>query len=540
MASIKQVEQMLERQDIHGLVRAVRDSNPLIRRRAVQALGELKSPQGVPALSRALLRDKDQYVIRWSVESLKQIGTAHAVDVLTWAAFEDRRGLSTLAQQALVAIQTPEAAVATRVKEAISRFDQAALDALGPDAKRALDIVIRSKQFETWASGKRKQVLVAAVRVGARPPGRYRRELIEMGLFVSGVHTLGDLLFALGHRSALVRIAAADRLGATRQSWTTFSLNNRFRRELGAGGDRKAAIAMARAMSRLGNRRGHDYYRNILLGQDMHAAAEAARALGEIGTPEAIQTLFWFVVKPPPPPAYHNVPQVLTALEGIGAAAFPALKGLRTHEDRKVRLLLIQLLSKSGHPGVLSLLSELGRDADPEVQHSAIESIAEMNTPEAASALERLADSVPVEWLGRALAAVTHPAALRFLKSLNPATTILHGEVLEDNGKPLPHASVQVVHEHFFGDNVGWGWMAISARAETNEAGEFAMAVMDFTGTSIPRIKVSTPATAEYRESASFMAEIFLTKGEDNRVRVKVDRFFSRLVLLIRQREWSG
>jgi len=528
---------MLAHGDIRGLSRALRDSNALIRRRAAQALGELKDPAGVPALAHALQRDKDQYVLRWSVESLKLIGDEAAVDALTWAAFEDRRGLSTLSMQALQAIPLPHAHVAAQLREAISRHDPAALDALGPEARQAFDIVLRSRQFETWASGKRKEVLVAAVRAGAKPPARYRRDLIEMGLFVSGVHTVGDLLFGLGHRSSLVRIAAADRLGGTGQRWTTFSLNNRFRRELAAGGDRKVAVAMARAMARLGDPRGFDYYRRLLVSPDIHAASDAARALAEIGTPEAIQALFWFVIKPPPPPAYHNTPQVLTALEGLGIAAFPALEGLRKDEDRKARLLLIQLLGRGGHPDVLPFLEDMGRDPDPEVQHAAVDALAELNTAEAASALNRLSDAVPPAWLARGLAAITRPAALNYLKALIPSTTILYGVVQEDNGKPLPGATVQVVHEHFFGENVGWDWMPISARAETDPAGEFAMAVGDFSGTSIPRIKVTTPVTNEYRQSASYLAEIFLTKGEDNRVRVKVDRFFARLVLLVRQRE---
>jgi HEAT repeat protein len=62
MPSIKQVEQMLEKGDVRSLSRALRDSNALIRRRAAQALGELARPEGVPALARALQKDKDQYV----------------------------------------------------------------------------------------------------------------------------------------------------------------------------------------------------------------------------------------------------------------------------------------------------------------------------------------------------------------------------------------------------------------------------------------------------------------------------------------------
>jgi hypothetical protein len=169
-----------------------------------------------------------------------------------------------------------------------------------------------------------------------------------------------------------------------------------------------------------------------------------------------------------------------------------------------------------------------------------VDAIAEINTDDAASALNRLVNVVPADWLARALSAITRPVALGYLKALYPETTILYGVVLEDNGKPLSGALVQVVHEHFFGENTGWGWIPISARAETGPDGEFAMVVMDFGGTTIPRIKVTTPLSNEYRESASLMAEIFLTKGEDNRVRVKVDRFFSRLILLVRQKEWPG
>jgi HEAT repeat protein len=528
---MKQVEHMLEQGDFRGLARALRDSNMLVRRRAAQALGELKQAEAVPALARALQKDKDQYVIRWSVESLKSIADPAAVDVLTWAAFEGRRSLSAPAAQALSAIPAPEAAIAARVREAIARNELDALQDLGPEAARALDIVIRGRQFATWAYGKRKLVLTAAVRAGVKPPSRFRRDLIDMGLFVSGVHTLGDLLFGLGHRSAPVRIAAAERLSTTDQRWTTLSLNSRFRRELGPGGDRKVAVAMARAMSRLGDRRGHDYYKRLLLGPDMHAAAEAARALGQLGTPEAIQTLFWFVVKPPPPPAYHNLPVVLAALESAGPAVYPVLEPLRDQDDRRLRLILVQTIVKCGHPDVLAFMAQAAHDPDPDVQHAAIDALAELNTSDAATALYAQRDVAPTEWLMRALAAITQPAALGYLKSLQPDTTALYGVVLEDNGKPLPGAYVQVVREHFFGENVGWGWMPVSARAQTDLAGEFAMAVLDDGGTSMPRLKVTTPASAEYRDSATFLSEMLLTSGQDNRVRVRVDRFFSRLII---------
>jgi hypothetical protein len=294
---------------------------------------------------------------------------------------------------------------------------------------------------------------------------------------------------------------------------------------------------MARAMARLGDQRGVNHYERALHGSDSLAAAKAARALGEIGTDKAIQILFWFAAQPPAPPAYHNVSQALDALAEAGPAVFEALEPQLDHPDRTVRLLLVQVVGRSGHPDVLSFLERAARDADPDVQHAALDAIAELNTADAVVALRGLADSVPREWLLRALAAITQPSALEYLRTLQPQTTILYGELLEDDRKPLPGAAIQVVREHFFGEKAGWGWIPISARAETGPAGDFALAVLDAQQNSIPRLKVTTRASAEYPESASFVGEIDLASGVDNRVRVRIDRFFSRLVIHARRAE---
>ena len=50
------------------------------------------------------------------IESLKAIGDPAAVDVLTWAAFGEKRGLATLAAQALAGMDTPEALAAGPVR----------------------------------------------------------------------------------------------------------------------------------------------------------------------------------------------------------------------------------------------------------------------------------------------------------------------------------------------------------------------------------------------------------------------------------------
>ena len=130
MTAIHHVERMLAQGDIDGLCRALQEQNPLIRRRAAQALGDLKQPASVPHLVRALRQDKDQYVLRWAIDALRDIGDETAVDALTATVFGSNRQVAILATQALAAISTPQAASATRLREILARTDLSALASL--------------------------------------------------------------------------------------------------------------------------------------------------------------------------------------------------------------------------------------------------------------------------------------------------------------------------------------------------------------------------------------------------------------------------
>jgi hypothetical protein len=209
------------------------------------------------------------------------------------------------------------------------------------------------------------------------------------------------------------------------------------------------------------------------------------------------------------------------------------------HPDRAHRLMAVQIIGQSNHPDVVSVLARAAHDADPDVQRTAVDALAGVNTPDAASALRGLRGSLPDEWLARALAAITQPAALEYLREIEPECTTLSGVVLEDDGKPFPGAHVQVVHKHFFDESAGWGWMPVSARAETDPSGAFALAVLSDASRQPPQLKVTTPPAGKKRESVSVLIAITLLSGQHNQVRVRVDRFFSRLVIDFKRREWQ-
>jgi hypothetical protein len=406
----------------------------------------------------------------------------------------------------------------------------AGLAGIDEDGRRALEIALNSQQFASWPSGKQKQVLNVAVELGARPPQRFTRELAGSGQFVSGLHTIGDLIGGLRNKNPNVRAAAADKLGSLGQPWARFLLYNRFRREARSGGERSVAIAAARALAQLGDGRAIAHYKQLLYGADAQQAAEAARTLGEIGAQEAIQALFWFAADPPPSPVYRTT-QVLTALENIGPAAVDALRELIDHQNKSVRLLLIGVILRSGHPEMAEMLGQMGGDADPGVQRAALDGLAGLDTPAAAEMLHQLADDVSHDWVIRALASMTQPESLTYLRSLAPDFTTLSGVLVEDDGQPLANAFVQVVREHWVEDREVWEWLAASARTETGSEGEFALALPIAKSDATVRVKVVLPSLRDGKDGETFMADLPLEYGEDNQVKMRIDRFFSRLVV---------
>ncbi len=484
-------------------------------------------------LARAL-SDADEEVRRRAVESLQRINDPAAVGALIAAAFGAHPPLARLAEQALAASTMPEASAVLRLKDILTRNDWAALSDLGEAGRLPLQVILNSQQYAAWPSAKRKQVLSAAVQLGVRLPPRHSRELARMGMFTSGVHTVGDLLTGLRSRNPDVRSAAAEKMADSGQRWAAFLMYNRFKREQKPGGDRGVAVALARAMERLDDLRPVEDTRRQLYEGEGVQAAEAARMLAEIGTQHTLETLFWFIAEPPPPPAYRNVPLATNALAGTGPAAVEALRPLAAHESEAVRRLMVDVITRSGHSASIDMLRDLGRDTSERVSRAAVEALGGLNTAAAAAALVDLLEDVPREWIVHTLVSVTQPEALEHLRRIQPEVTTLEGVLLGDDRKPLAGAQVQMMHEYYYGELVGWGWKAASARARTDESGAFSLSLLAYYDEVIYRLKIVLPGSNR-KAPETFMADIALAAGSANQAKIRIDRFFDRLMIEVGQ-----
>jgi HEAT repeat protein len=170
---------------VEPLIDALAGADPLVRRQAAQALGEIKDPRAVQPLI-GLLKDRDALIRRHAVEALGKIKDGRAVSPLA-ARLADKREEShvrTAAAEALGTLRDPAAlesliagltapdwALRSRAAEALGKIgDVRALDPL-MDALRDQDPVVRGYAVE--ALGELKD-LRAVVPVGAALQDRDR------------------------------------------------------------------------------------------------------------------------------------------------------------------------------------------------------------------------------------------------------------------------------------------------------------------------------------------------------------------------------
>jgi HEAT repeat protein len=93
---------------VEPLIGALRDENRLVRRRAAEALGEIRDARAVEPLIGAL-RDRDSWVRRRAAEALEKIGDPRPLPHLRRVAREDEG-------------KTPWGTVADAAREAIRRI----------------------------------------------------------------------------------------------------------------------------------------------------------------------------------------------------------------------------------------------------------------------------------------------------------------------------------------------------------------------------------------------------------------------------------
>jgi HEAT repeat protein len=528
LAKRKAKKQQTKSRSVGQLCRALRHRNTLTRRQAALELGRLGDPAGVNCLAQALRHDRDSYVRREAIKSLKAISGDGAINRLIEAMFSASVEEAHLAAQALAGLESTRATLALEVRSIISRNNWEAFQNLPEEVNPVLTIVLQSDQYANWPSAKRQRVLTEAVNNGVIPPARFRKQLADIGLYKSGVHTLGDLLRGLRHPNTGVRIAAINRLASNaRFPWIAWLLKWEYRRLARAGGDQELAAALIRGLEQTGDASAIGEIIEKTRAANPTEAREALRLLGEIGSPKAVEALFWFIVDPPA--GHGNTGAAWQSLDAVGPAVVDMLRSLIDHDSSAARQQMVEVISHSGHAETIPLLVRLSHDDHSTVQEAALNALAVINTAEAADTLFELAGSIPQAPLIAALLTMTCARSLERLRQLDPGATTLGGVLLDNDRQPVQNASAQIVQEQLSPDREHWQWQAISPRALTDAGGGFYLAITGLNKETPPRIKVNLPLSAAGRDRESFFADIAIDPGEDNHLQARIDRLLDRL-----------
>lgn len=521
--SIQAVQKHFSKRNIRGLCRLLSHRDASVRRKAVQALGQLRLPAGVPCLQNALI-DPDGIVQQYAISALWSIGTDTAIDALTLALFSPKPKQSTLARNALENIVAPTADAACRAYDILHHSDWPALESMTSVPERhVLSLMLSSEKYALWPSAKRKEILKRMLKLGIRP-SQQSQELAQMGLFVGGVHTIFDILRGIYSSKADVRIGAARRLADTDQRWARNILFRRFQREARRENNREVILAFAHALLQLGDTGPISYYYRRLAADRLRAAQDAAQMLAAIGTETAIKALGKFVIEQTDGPGAKNVPMVLELLEKQGPDAIEYLSQAIEHPSRLVKLLLSGVFGRTDHPQAVEYLTRMAQDKDSQIMRNALDGLARQNSEAAADALLALEPTSEKRLVARALASMTTPAAIKHLRTLVPETTTIQGKILGESLEPLIGAYVQVVEKKQEEGRMETIWNGISARCSTDAQGAFRMSVLLNPGNTLDlHLKVTTPKNVVY------LGALTLIPGEEHEFRVRLDIFFKQL-----------
>lgn len=525
------IEALLARRDVRRLCRLLTNGDAALRRRAAQALASLAEPASVPSLA-AALNDQDAFVRAFAIDALAAIADAPALHTLISAAFSTDRQRSEQAAQALARTRLPLAVAALELRDILTRSDWETLARTsGELARQVLRLVLHTQQYNAWPSAKRKAILEQAVRLGVQPGEAHSRELATKGIFLSGVHTIGDLLQGINSPKPAVRIAAAERLAASKIRWAKGPLLRRLKHEMSDPANRAVSAALARALVDLGSTRGLALFQARLNHPESREIVHAADLLAQTGTPQAAEMLFRHALSLSPQGPPRGLPAVLAALEHMGP---PAVDALLPHAaDQRARLLLIEVIARSRHPLAVYYLGQLAAEPDPDIQRTALDALAGLGSTEAADVLYELSGKVERGWLLRALNSIPQANALTYLRALAPQATTL--EIHFDPGEDDQYRrfSAQIVQEHYFGEGVGFGWRAISARAGLEPSDSYYLSI--FLGIDLAagetRLKLSRPPARYGEQGDAYLAALTLSPGTHHRFRLSIDRFFNRLLI---------
>ncbi len=318
------VAKMAEKKDVDGLIKALRNSDRLIRRNAVQALGKILDARAEEPLIDKL-KDWDQEVRHCAAEALEKIGLSSKPEVQAWywAAKEDFNKLASLGYSA---VQTFIMALA----DSDSSACHLAVDALGTigDARAVAPLVAVLKNSIDPASSLPIHVMESLGKIGdsqavepliqilQRKDKWYAVAIKALG-DIGDAKAVGPLVQALNDPNFSGRLVAAEALGEIGDAKAVEPLINALKDSnstvrgsaamaLGEIGDNRAVeplnIALkdanefvrseaANALVRIGNIRNVDPYITDLKSGDWSVRRFAARKLGKISDARAKEPL---------------------------------------------------------------------------------------------------------------------------------------------------------------------------------------------------------------------------------------------------------
>ncbi len=392
------------------LLTLVGDTEARIRRRSALAIGRVKLPDGIPALTTALQSDGDPEVRQMAAFAMGLIGDAAAAPVLITALSDpdpmiQGRAAEALGQIAHKAAAAPIGAmIATHIgtTTGLNPDDMAYPKASGIEAVRlGAYALVRLGSYDGLAG--------AFLGSDGRPRSRWWPIAFAFQR-INDPRAAPVLLDLFNGEGQLTRAFAARGLAATKDPRATTAL-------LAAAED--AAVPMAvriqavRGIAALGDARGGAVMRRLITSPriDQNLQLEAITALSQLRDPAAVELLIDLVSAQWP----SARAAALNALARTDVDTFiSAISGLDPDPHWSVRAALASTLGNLGRERAQAPLTSMLNDSDQRVIPAVLDALARVGAADAAQALTaRLKNEDPVvrAAAARGLATIKAPNA---------------------------------------------------------------------------------------------------------------------------------
>ncbi|MGH7469926.1 MAG: HEAT repeat domain-containing protein [Longimicrobiales bacterium] len=367
---------------VAALSRALReDTDAQVRKSAAWALGQIEDARAVPALSEALRRDRDVEVRRTAVWALGEIESANAIDALFDAMNDADREVRAQSVWALGQIQDARAvpALTAAMRDTDLEIRRQAVWALGQIEDRAAvpaltqllrDADAQVRRQAIWALGQIEDAsAVPALTQALRDTDAEVRHQAVWALGqIETQEAVEPLVSMLNDASVEIRHQVVWALGQIQSSSAVGPLSRALREDRDAGVRQQAAWA---------------------LGQiEDEAAVPALAAALKDASPEVRRQAAWALGQIESRPAPRQLLEALSdqdvqvrrqAIWAIGQIEDPnavtALRGAMRDTDTYVKLGALRALTAIGDDAAFETLADMLKDPDPAVRRTAAQAL---------------------------------------------------------------------------------------------------------------------------------------------------------------------